>query len=189
MIAYLRRRRLHRAVFNPFLMNSFDYVVKAQIEEFTRLYGAAPRHLDGHHHMHLGMNILLQRLLPAGTLVRRNKSLLTSERGLADRCYRGMQDRLLTRRYRATDYFFDLVPLEPERLKKIVELGRHWDVEVSAHPDNEEEYKFLMNDGLAKWVDNVVLARGYHLRGWAAQMETQAGSTPSQDAGSRANHA
>lgn len=187
VIAYLRRRRLHRAVFNPFLMNSFEYVTKAQIEEFSRLYGSAPRHLDGHHHMHLCMNVLLQQLLPAGALVRRNKSSLAGERGLADRCYRGLRDGLLTRRHCTTDYFFDLVPLEGERLKKIVQLGRQWDVEVAAHPDNEEEYKFLMNDGLAKWVDNVVLSRGYHLRGRAAQLDAQPSSAPVQDARSRAN--
>ena len=50
------------------------YVVKAQLEEFERLYGRAPNRIDGHHHAHLCANVVLAGLLPAGTIVRRNFS-------------------------------------------------------------------------------------------------------------------
>ena len=63
----LRAHRWARTVFHPLLTAAFDYVVKAQLEEFQRLYGSAPVRLDGHHHMHLCTNVLLQRLLPEGT--------------------------------------------------------------------------------------------------------------------------
>src|SRR5439155_534589 len=69
--AYLGRHRLAQLVFNPALVNTFEYVVAAQIDEYRRLYGADPTRLDGHHHMHLCANVLLQGLLPPGTLVRR----------------------------------------------------------------------------------------------------------------------
>ena len=68
----LRRHRLAPFVFHPGLMRSFEYLVAAQRDEFRRLYGAYPRRLDGHHHMHLCANVLLGRLMPAGTFVRRN---------------------------------------------------------------------------------------------------------------------
>lgn len=164
VVHYLRTRKYHRVLFNPLLMNSFDYVVKAQVAEFARLYGALPQHLDGHHHMHLCANILLGGLLPAGTNVRRSKSWFPGEKGAAERFYRRIQTRFLNRRNQTTDYFFDLVPIEQDRLKKIAALAHHADVEVSAHPEEEREYRFLLNGGLGEFVQNVAIARGYRIR-------------------------
>jgi len=62
--SYLQSHRLAQLVFNPALVKSFEYVVAAQIDEFRGLYGCDPARLDGHHHMHLCANVLLQRLLP-----------------------------------------------------------------------------------------------------------------------------
>ena len=45
------------------------YVVAAQFDEYTRLYGRAPARVDGHHHMHLCANVLMGRLIPDGTIV------------------------------------------------------------------------------------------------------------------------
>ncbi|MGH9326674.1 MAG: ChbG/HpnK family deacetylase, partial [Terriglobia bacterium] len=67
---YLQGYGIARAVFHPGLVRSFKYVVAAQIEEFRRLYGAEPKRLDGHHHMHLCANVLMGGLLPGGTIVR-----------------------------------------------------------------------------------------------------------------------
>src|ERR1035438_5912401 len=74
----LLRHRLAQVLFYPGLMSSFEYVVAAQIEEYCRLYGAGPERLDGHHHMHLCANVLWGKLLPAGTVVRRNTRLNSS---------------------------------------------------------------------------------------------------------------
>src|SRR5258708_33905932 len=72
--AYLSRHSLAQVVYHPGLARSFEYVVNAQLDEYARLYGAAPRRIDGHHHMHLSANVQFNRLLPPGTLVRRNYS-------------------------------------------------------------------------------------------------------------------
>src|SRR5216683_5350061 len=69
---YLLRYRLAQVVFHPGLMRSFEYVLAIQLDEFRRLYGAAPDRLDGHHHMHLCANVLFGRLLPVGTIARRS---------------------------------------------------------------------------------------------------------------------
>jgi predicted glycoside hydrolase/deacetylase ChbG (UPF0249 family) len=71
---YLLRHRYAQILFHPGLIGSFEYLVAAQIDEFRRIYGGAPARLDGHHHMHLCANVILQRLLPRGTIVRRNFS-------------------------------------------------------------------------------------------------------------------
>jgi predicted glycoside hydrolase/deacetylase ChbG (UPF0249 family) len=140
----LRRHRFAPVVFYPELIRSFEYVISAQFDEFARLYGGAPQRLDGHHHMHLCSNVVLGRLLPAGTVVRRNTSFEAGEKSLANRLYRRIVDRLLSRRHVLTDFFFSLTPLAPtQRLDRIVVLSRHSVVEVETHPVNEEEYRFL----------------------------------------------
>ncbi|MCS6319808.1 MAG: ChbG/HpnK family deacetylase, partial [Nitrospira sp.] len=148
---YLRRHRLAQILFHPGLTRAFDYVVASQLDEFTRLYGRAPSRLDGHHHMHLCANILVQRLLPPGTIVRRNYTFESGEKSLWNRCYRSLVDRAVARRHRMTDYFFSLPPLEPKgRLERIVSLSWEHVVEVEAHPVNAEEYRFLSEGSMAR---------------------------------------
>ena len=140
---YLRRHRLAMAVFHPGLMRKFDYLVSAQIDEFRRLYGCAPDRIDGHHHMHLCANVLMLKLLPAGTLVRRNFSFDRVEKSVWNRRYRRFWDERLVRRHQVFDYFFSLPPMNPERLHRIYDLARNASVEVETHPVNDTEHKYL----------------------------------------------
>jgi len=142
---YLRLRRFAQVVFHPGLIRSFEYVVAAQVDEFRRLYGAAPDRLDGHHHMHLCANVLIGGLLPPGTLVRRNFSFKPGEKSLWNRLYRRFIDSTLGRRHRLVDFFFSLAPLEPpSRVQRIFSLSRDFVVEVETHPIQPEEYRFLV---------------------------------------------
>ena len=103
--------------------------------------------------MHLCSNILLGRLLPAGTIARRNFSFQLGEKSLFNRLYRQWVDRRLARRHRLTDFFFSLPPLQPEsRLERIFSLARQFVVEVETHPINPEEYKFLAEGEILRWV-------------------------------------
>ena len=143
----LRRYRLAQAVFHPTLMRSFEYVVSAQLEEFCRLYGRTPERFDGHHHMHLCANVLLGRLLPPVTVVRRNFSFEPGEKSLANRLYRRAIDRILARRHRLTDFFFSLEQcLKGNRLGRVVELSRVANVELMTHPEKTPEFEWLMGD-------------------------------------------
>jgi len=161
---FLLSSRFAPVVFHPGLAASFRYVVEAQLREYERLYGAAPARIDGHHHMHLAANVTLQKLLPQGTIVRPNLSFSSGEKGVLNRLYRRWQDHLLARRHRIADFFFDLVPLDPERLRKIVEPGRARNVEIETHPFVREQYDFLMQGGLAAICPDFQIARGYMLR-------------------------
>jgi len=148
---YLRWHRLAQVVFHPGLVNSFKYVVAAQVDEFERLYGAAPDRLDGHHHMHLCANVLLQGLLPPGTLVRRNFSFQSGQKSLWNRMYRRLVDGRLAKRHHLADFFFSLAPLEPpDRLREIISLAQRFVVEVETHPVNPEEYRFLLEGGISR---------------------------------------
>jgi predicted glycoside hydrolase/deacetylase ChbG (UPF0249 family) len=161
---FLRSSRFAPVSFHPLLTSSFEYVVKAQLDEFERLYGAPPHRLDGHHHAHLCANVQWQKLLPAGTIVRRNFTFNSGEKGGFNRLYRRMQDGALARKHRTTDYFFNLAPIDRERLRPIVELGRHFNVEIETHPERPAEHRFLMDGELLLLSQDVTVACGYLLR-------------------------
>jgi hypothetical protein len=159
---YLKGHRFAQAVFHPGLSRSFEYVVNAQLEEYQRLYGRTPQRLDGHHHMHLCANVLLGKLLPAGTLVRPSFSFYSGEKGAGNRVYRALVNGLLARRHRSANYFFSLPPLEPaERLRRIFALARTATVEVETHPVNPEEYRFLTGGGIRQFLGGVQIARRF----------------------------
>src|SRR4030081_2118775 len=72
VVAFLRRSKYAQLLYNPFLREAFSDCYHAQAEEFIRLYGGSPSHIDGHHHMHLCANLVFSAIIPAGTKVRRN---------------------------------------------------------------------------------------------------------------------
>lgn len=159
---YLRRHRFAQVVFHPGLTRSFDYVVKAQLEEFTQLHGAEPERIDGHHHMHLCANVVFGRLLPAGTVVRRNFSFQATEKGLANRMYRQFVDRILNRRHELVDFLFTLPPFDPpDRLQRIFSLARQFAVELEAHPVVPEEYRFLTGGEILRRTGDLPIARRF----------------------------
>lgn len=160
---HLRANRFGPSLFHPFLAPSFEYVVKRQMDEYQRLYGVQPSRIDGHHHMHLSMNVLFQGLLRPRTIVRRNFTFASSEKGRLNRAYRAAQDRLLQRNHWFTDIFCNIVPMERERLARILETARTCRVELEAHPGLQAEYDFLMSGGLLACAPNVRIARGYQL--------------------------
>ncbi len=124
-----------------------------------RLYGAGPRRIDGHHHMHLCANVQFNRLLPAGTLVRRNFSFGRGEKSLLNRLYRQALDRRLAKRHQIVDFLFPLAPLEPRtRLESIRCLAQDFVVEVETHPVNADEYSFLTQGEASRWAGEVPIA-------------------------------
>jgi chitin disaccharide deacetylase len=164
LMRFLRGSHLSPAIYHPGLASSFEYVVKAQLEEYERLYGMPAGRVDGHHHMHLCANIQFQQLLPAGTIARRNFSFSAREKGAINRIYRRWQDRRLARRHRLTDFFFALLPMDPPcRLEEIFALANRSSVEVETHPVNPEEYRFLIGGELLRRAGATRIARGYRL--------------------------
>jgi chitin disaccharide deacetylase len=158
VMKYLRRHALARIFYNPLLVSSFEYVVKAQLKEFRRLYGTGPERIDGHHHLHLCANVQRPQLLPAGTLVRRNFSFQAGEKSWLNRFYRGRVDSRLARRHRLMDFLFLLPPLESSRLQRIYSLARRGAVEVETHPVNADEYEFLTGGEMLRQTGDIPIA-------------------------------
>ncbi len=143
---YLKARKINQILFNPFLRHSFDYVFRAQWEEFLRLYGYQPTRLDGHHHMHLCMNMLIMNRYPRGLRMRRNFSFDKKEKGPVNRFYRRLVDHWLKAHFSCPDFFFSMAPIDQERLRRITMLSTSADVELMVHPGVESEYKYLLSD-------------------------------------------
>lgn len=149
---YLFAHCFARLLYHPRLANSFEYVVARQFEEFTRLYGKPPDRVDGHHHMHLSANVLLQKLLPSGTIVRRHFSYEPGEKLVRNSVFRLFSRALLSGRYRLTDFFFSLPPFASAvRMQRIFTLARRFVVEIETHPINPGEYRFLTERDFCRW--------------------------------------
>jgi predicted glycoside hydrolase/deacetylase ChbG (UPF0249 family) len=166
IVGYLRAHRWARMLFHPLLVADFDYVVKAQLEEFQRLYGAAPARLDGHHHMHLCANVLLQRLLPAGTRVRRNLSFAAGEKSVVNRAYRRCVDTALAHRHRLTDFLLTLDALcASNRVEWALQLARVHLVEIETHPAVSAESAFLASAPVRERLSRAPLVSFAEMRG------------------------
>ena len=158
VVHFLNRGKYALLLYNPFLRGKFRFVYDAQEAEFMRLYGKPPSHIDGHRHMHLCTNILIDRVIPAGRKVRRSFSFSRGEKGLLNRAYRNLVDGWLQRRYLLTDYFFCLrQSLQTNKLGRVTELSKTAKVELMTHPKNALEYDFLMGNGFDRQFDGVKL--------------------------------
>jgi hypothetical protein len=159
---FLRSHRYALIIYHPGLAASFEYVVKAQLEEYERLYGVPAARVDGHHHMHLCANVVFGELIPVRTLVRRNFSFGPGEKSWINRLYRRWIDRRLMRRYRLVDFLFSLAPVEPvDRLQQICSLARNAVVELETHAVNLEEYRFLTTGEIFKQITDLRIAKNF----------------------------
>lgn len=170
---YLSWHRFAHLVFHPGLAKSFAYVVSAQLEEFRKLYGFPATRIDGHHHAHLCANVVYAKLLPEGTIVRRNFSFGRGEKSLANRTYRAWVDKQLARRHQLTDYFFALEPLNSNRLQHIFSHARNSVVEIETHPVNAAECAFLRSHEILRTCDGITISPRFITQQSVKQIESQ----------------
>ncbi len=147
IVRFMARNKYSMFVYHPFLRRCFREAYHSQLDEFHRLYGAPPSHVDGHQHRHLCANMLLDGVIENGAKVRRNFSFWPGEKSLMNRTYRRLVDRWLARKYVVTDYFFSLGQcLRGRGLDRVMELAKSANVELMTHPMEADEYAWLMCD-------------------------------------------
>jgi len=155
---FLTRTKWSQLLYNPFLRNDFSYSCQAQLEEFIRLFGKPPSHIDGHHHMHLCANVLLSREFAPGTKMRRNFSFSRGEKSIANRVYRAAVDAWLGYRYVLTDYFFDLSQsLNGNKIQRVLSLARAKNVELMTHPIVQREANYLQSEQFGSLLGDLAL--------------------------------
>jgi chitin disaccharide deacetylase len=147
VVRFMARSKYAQLLYNPFLREALRCTYQAQAEEFSRLYGREPSHIDGHQHRHLCTNMLLDGLIPAGQRVRRSFSFWPGEKGAVNRAYRRWVDKRLARTYRLTDYFFSLGRcLQTASVERVFRLAGSAEVELMTHPVKALEYEYLMGE-------------------------------------------
>src|SRR4030095_15477658 len=113
--------------------------------------------------MHLCANLLLSNLVPTGMRIRRNFSFWPGEKSWINRAYRSLVDRWLARRYRLTDYFFDLTQsIRGKKMDRVMALAESTKVELMTHPILELESGYLMSDKFQTMLQRVDVG-GYAL--------------------------
>src|SRR5262249_5871632 len=105
------------------------------------LYNRPPTHVDGHRHFHLCTNMLLDKVYPAGSAIRRNFSFFQGEKNVMNILYRRTVDKHLTKRYRIADYFFSIAARD--RIGLAFSLAREANVELMVHPAVAREHEAL----------------------------------------------
>jgi len=159
VLRFMTRSKFAVLVYHPLLRRRFREVFQSQWDEFFRLFGKIPSHVDGHQHRHLSANILLDRIIPAGLAVRRNFSFWPGEKSAVNRTYRRYMDRWLARRYRLTDYLFNLAQcMQEPRLSRLLQLAKTASVELETHPIKRAEFTFLTDLNFLEAMGTVRLA-------------------------------
>jgi len=158
VVRFLTRSKYASLVYNPLLSNDFRYIFETQVEEFIRLYGHPPSHIDGHQHQHLCTNMLLNGVIPRGSKVRRTFHFWPGEKSFSNRAYRKVVNRFVKSRYPGTDYFFALVQcFDRTRMTKILELMPQCSVELMTHPANQPEREYLLSEAFGTLLETVKL--------------------------------
>jgi len=153
--SFLLSSKFTQIIYNPLLRKSFDFVFKAQEEEFYRLYERAPAFYNGHHHMHLCANIILGKYLPRKIPIRRTFTFAWGEKDPFNIIYRRLLDHYISRRYISSDAFYSLGPVEEfEKIKKIIRLSEIKNIELMVHPNRKEEFQFLQSDDYLKLISD-----------------------------------
>jgi predicted glycoside hydrolase/deacetylase ChbG (UPF0249 family) len=141
---FLTKNKYLHIIYNPFLNNQFEYVFKMQLEEFQRLYGFEPSHIDGHEHMHLCSNMVWGGIIPKGQKIRKHFSYNKGEKNPFNRIYRKFIDNQLKKKYLTTDFLFNLPEaLIFQKIDSVCELAKTFMVELETHPVNENELTWL----------------------------------------------
>lgn len=159
IVRFMKSSKYAVLLYHPGLRKDFREVFRAQHDEFVRLYGRPPTHVDGHQHRHLCANLLFDPVIPSGQRVRRNFSFFPGEKGWINRTYRRWVDRRLQRRYRLTDYFFSLPQcLERGKWPLVAGLARASKVEVMTHPVRPDEFDALMGESFLEMLRGLEVA-------------------------------
>jgi predicted glycoside hydrolase/deacetylase ChbG (UPF0249 family) len=155
---FLRASKFALLLYHPLLRADFTNVISSQLHEFRRLYRYEPSHFDGHQHMHLCSNVLIDRLIPTGTKVRRSFTFDRGEKGAFNRAYRSVVDALLQKRHRTTDAFYALSAHLPlETLTPVLARASKEAVELMAHPEVPAEREALLSSQWNSLVKDVPL--------------------------------
>ena len=155
---FFRKGPWTQVIYNPFIKKAVATAFNSQFEEFRRLFGRDPAHINGHKHFHLSLNMVYGDVLPAGAAVRRSFTFYKGEKKLLNRLYRRTVDARLLKRHISSDAFFSLKPVNDlARLERIFSLSRTSCVELMVHPWSPDQYALLTGERFLQLAGSVEL--------------------------------
>jgi hypothetical protein len=143
-----------KLLYHPGLRQEFAYSFRAQWDEFIRLFGREPTHIDGHHYAHLCPNLIFGGVIPRGCKVRPKLRSHPGEGGVK-RAYRRIFNRWLARRFRCVDRVYDISPEHPRVLDAVrlgVQESKRLNVEFMVHVENDAELDLMMSEGYRRLI-------------------------------------
>ncbi|MFZ0042449.1 MAG: ChbG/HpnK family deacetylase, partial [Solirubrobacteraceae bacterium] len=150
--------RMGAGVWTPSWLSAVRSATADQLDEFKRLYGSPPSHVDGHEHVHQSLPVLMAGCLPSGTKIRPALTFMPGEKRAANRAARSMANRLERVRFRMPRYFFSLRDMHPDLggrdLDEKLALSSGAAVEVMTHPSWDDEQAVLLD---ADWRGRIAL--------------------------------
>jgi len=158
LVKYFTGVKHARIIYNPFIRRHVDYCFKAQFEEFERLYGKPPTHIDGHHHVHLTANLMFSYLIPSATKIRRNVSF-SKKKSFFSNWWRSLIDKIIKKRFQTTDLFLGLYSyVDAIDILSMIEKTNDCSVEFMVHPGLLPEYDFLISDRFAEIIQGAKMS-------------------------------
>jgi predicted glycoside hydrolase/deacetylase ChbG (UPF0249 family) len=148
VVDHLRTAR--SLLYRPRIAHDFDGCIRDQLDQFERLYGRPPTHVDGHRHMHISLNAVFAPSLRGVATYRRAFTFTAAQSPLHKRAGRAVQSALIRTRFATTRYFFSIRTLHPDLggtgLDDRLSLSRSASVEVMTHPGLADERRALDGD-------------------------------------------
>ncbi len=147
IIDFFAKNRFTRMLYNPAIKKSLSYSFKSQYDEFLNRYLKPPTHIDGHHHIHLCTNMLIDPLYPNGIKLRPSLHCEEGRLTIFKNLYRTLIDRVIRNRYKSVESLFklDLHSIDA-LLPDIVDSSMSSDIELMTHPGIRKEYEYLKSD-------------------------------------------
>lgn len=166
--AALRRRRWLLST-DPRVHRLVSRAIEDQLEEFRRLYGREPTHLDSHHHVHVCPDVFLSSAMVPGLRVR--QTLSPPPGGGPGNPARWLKHRVLAWRFLTTARFWrarETSGLGSVPIATAVEHARREAVEIMVHPSFPDEHEALRSEAWLECLRDAPLA-AYPALGRAAQ--------------------
>lgn len=156
--AALRRRRWLLSA-DPRVHRLVSGAIEDQLEEFRRLYGREPTHVDSHHHVHVCPDVFLSSAMAPGLRVRQTLSPLPGAR--AGNPARWLKHQILAWRFLTAARFWrarETSGVGSVPIATAVEHARREAVEIMVHPSFPDEREALRSDAWLECLRHAPLA-------------------------------
>jgi predicted glycoside hydrolase/deacetylase ChbG (UPF0249 family) len=145
LVRFFTRNGWTMWIYSPGVVADVRACVEDQLGAFELLYDRTPSHINGHHHVHTSLSVLLSGALPSSIPLRRTFTFLPGQKPLPNRLFRTALTSAISRKFAGTSYFVDLDSFVEAARSDAATFAGDGAIEVMTHPEFEEEHRYLMS--------------------------------------------